>query len=128
MMDRRILSIIMERLDFYLSANNIGLDYKSKMILKIVGKQLLEPQAAAKQSKTCSKLFDYFVTTVLEVAESFRFHRVVHQGDGDTMVSYLTRLREAESKCNYGVFLDGLCAINFYLGLRMLKLSESYLK
>ena len=66
---------------------------------------LFEPQSAAiaDDDVICSKLSDYFVLTVLEVAESFRFHRVV-QRDGETVVSYVSRLGEVTSKCNYGAF------------------------
>ena len=129
----------LERLDFYFSANNIGLDYKSNddtkkraaleqrkaAFLAIVGKKtyqllnnLLEPQYAGKADYDviCSKLYDYFVPTVLEVAESFRFHRVV-QRDGETMVSYVSRLREAASKCNYGAFLGRSLRDQFVSGV-----------
>ena len=129
----------MERHDFYFSANNIDLDYKSNddtkkrvaleqckaAFLAIVGKKtyqllnnLLEPQSAGKAEYDviCSKLTDYFVTTVLEVAESFRFHRVV-QRDGETMVSYVSRLREAASKYNYGALLSRSLRDQFVSGV-----------
>ena len=79
---------------------------------------LLEPQSAGKADYDviCSKLSDYFVPTVLEVAESFRFHRVV-QRDGETMVSYVSRLREAASKCNYGAFLGRSLRDQFVSGV-----------
>ena len=56
---------------------------------------------------------DYFVPTVLEVAECFGFNCVVER-DGETMVSYVSRHREAAPKCNYGAFSICLCAINLY--------------
>ena len=67
---------------------------------------LFEPHSAAKTEYDviCSKLSDYVVPAVLEVAESFHFHRVI-QRDGETMVSFVSRLLEAASKCNYGAFL-----------------------
>ena len=64
-----------------------------------------------------NKLSDYvvpiYIYTVLEVAESFRFHRV-DQRDGETKVSYVPRHREAASKCNYGAFFVDLYAINLH--------------
>ena len=53
----------------------------------------------------CIKLSDYFVPMVLKVSESFRSHRVVKR-DGEKMVSYVSRFREAASKCNDGAFLS----------------------
>ena len=79
---------------------------------------LLDPQSAGKAEYVviCSKLSDYFVPTVLEAAESFRFHHVV-QRDGETMVSYVSRLREAASKCNYGAFLSQSLCDQFVSGV-----------
>ena len=100
----------LERLDFYFSPNNFGLDYKSNDDTK--KRAALEQRKAAFLAIVGKKTYqllknlielDYFVPTVLEVAESFRFHRVV-QRDGETMVSCVSRLREAAYKCNYGAF------------------------
>ena len=79
---------------------------------------LLEPQFAGKAEYDviCSKLSDYFVPTVLEVSESFCFHRVV-QRDGNTMVSYVSRIRETTSKCNYGAFLSRYLRDQFVSGV-----------
>ena len=64
----------------------------------------------------CSKLSDYFVPTVPEVAESSCFNRVV-QRDGETIISYVSRLREATSKCNYGAFLSRSLRDQFVSGV-----------
>ena len=78
----------------------------------------IEPQSAANADYDviCSKLSDYIVPTVLEVAESFRFYCVV-QIDGKTMVSYVSRLREAAFKCKYGAFLSRSLRDQFISGV-----------
>ena len=129
----------LQRLDFYFSANQIGLDYMSNddtkkaaaleqrkaAFLAIVGKKtyqllnnILAPQSAieVKYDVILAKLSDYFVPAVLEVAESFRFHRVV-QREGESIVSFVSRLREAASKCNYGAFLNRSLRDQFVSGV-----------
>ena len=128
----------LQRLDFYFSANQIGLDYMSNddtkaaaleqrkaAFLAIVGKKtyqllnnILAPQSAieVKYDVILAKLSDYFVPAVLEVAESFRFHRVV-QREGESIVSFVSRLREAASKCSYGAFLNRSLRDQFVSGV-----------
>ena len=110
----------LQRFDFYFSANQIGLNYMSDDVTKkaaaleqrkaaflaIVGKKtyqllnnILEPHSAieVKYDVILARHSDYFVPAVLEVAESFSFHRVV-QRDGESIVSFFSRLLEAASK------------------------------
>ena len=90
---------------------------------------LLEPQSAGKNKKSviCSKLPDYFVPTVLEVSKGFCFHRVV-QRDGETMVTYVSRLREAASKCNYDVFLSRSLRDQFLSGVAYIETQRKLLE
>ena len=52
----------------------------------------------------------------MEVAENFRFHRVV-QREGESIVSFVSSLREAASKCNYGAFLNRSLRDQFVSGV-----------
>ena len=83
---------------------------------------LLEPQSAANADYDViySKLSDYLVPTVLEVAESFRFHCVV-QRDGESIVSCVSRFREAASKCNYGALLSRSLRDQFVSGVAVVE-------
>ena len=111
-------------------------EQRKAAFIAIVGKKtcqllnnLLEPQSASKAEYDviCSKLSDYFGPTVFEVAESFRFHRFV-QRYGETMVPYVSSLREATSTCNYGGFLSRSLRDQFVSGVADLETQRKLLE
>ena len=129
----------LQRVDFYLDANAIGADYQSQdstkrtasllqrkaVFLTLIGKKtyhllnnLLDPKSTSEVEylDIRSTLENYFIPTVLEVAESFRFHRCT-QREGETIVAYVSRLREAASSCNYGGFLERALRDQFISGV-----------
>ena len=79
---------------------------------------LLDPKTTEVVTYTdiCLKLDNYFIPAVLEVAESFRFHRCI-QREGESIVSYVSRLHEASSNCNHGTFLERALRDQFVSGV-----------
>ena len=129
----------MQRVNFYFTANNVGSEFASTdvtktdlalaqrkaVLLTVIGKKtfhiltnLLDPKTTEEVTYTdiCLKLENYFIPAVLEVAESFRFHRCI-QREGESIVSYVSRLREASSNCNYGTFLERALRDQFVSGV-----------
>ena len=129
----------MQRVNFYFTANNVGSEFASTdvtkrdlalaqrkaVLLTVIGKKtfhiltnLLDPKTTEEVTYTdiCLKLENYFVPAVLEVEESFRFHRCI-QREGESIVSYVSRLREASSNCNYGTFLERALRDQFVSGV-----------
>ena len=129
----------LKRIENYFIANDIGsgvnntdatvrnaaLAQRKAVFLTLIGKKtyhvltnLLDPKTTDDFSydAICKKLEDYYIPTCLEVAESYRFYRC-RQYESESVVSYVSRLREAASTCNFGTFLSRALRDQFVSGV-----------
>jgi hypothetical protein len=129
-----------ERLNAYFEANKIGQckttdseedkmaanKMKLAVTISLIGrktyatlKDLCVPDKPQDKTFTevCALLRDYYKPRVLEVAETYRFHRAEQQ-DNESVQEYANRLRKMASTCNFGEYLARALRDQFVGGVR----------